>query len=92
MHFTGVDIHKEDNEGDTALFYACWTGHLEAAQYLVEAGAVLDQGDMTPLMGAAAGGHLKIIKWLLAQGMNTTTELLYRVYHYITWFILMYII
>ncbi len=91
LHFTGADITKEDNEGHASLFWACWTGHLAAAQYLVEAGAVLDHGDRTPLMGAAQGGRLNIIKWLLAQGMGTTTVLLYRVYHYIAWFIVMYI-
>ncbi len=71
MHFTGADITKETTVGSTALYWACQTGHLEAAQYLVEVGAVLDHGNRTPLMGAAEGGQLNIIKWLLAQGMDT---------------------
>ncbi len=89
MYFTGADITKEATQGYTALIWACRFGHLEAAQYLVEAGAVLNHGTRTPLMGAAESGQLNIIKWLLAQGMDTTTVLLYRfmrVYNYITWF------
>ena len=49
-----------DNDGGTALMYACYEGHHECAQAMIDAGAAVDivnNNGWTALMWACASGH-----------------------------------
>jgi ankyrin repeat protein len=64
-----VNAYSED--GFQPLGLAAFFGHLEAAEYLIKAGAAINSPSRnalmaTPLHSAAAGGHLKIVLLLLA--------------------------
>jgi len=69
-----IDINSRDNDGSTALHWACYKNRLEVAKYLVEHGAELDVANIseghTALMWACVGGHLQCIHYLLEQGAN----------------------
>lgn len=61
----GADVDVKDNDGVTALMNAAESGSLECVQALLNKGA--DPGAMsttafTPLIVAAAGGHLEVVK------------------------------
>ena len=63
------------DDGFHPLGLACFFGHLEAAEYLVRAGAsvntpVNNELHATPLQSAVAGGHASIVKMLLKNGAN----------------------
>jgi uncharacterized protein len=61
------------DDGFQPLGLACFFGHLEAADYLVRAGASVNTSSnnelqATPLQSAIAGGHVLIVKMLLKHG------------------------
>lgn len=61
------------DDGFHPLGLACFFGHLEAATYLVKAGAAVNAPSnnelhVTPLHSAVAGGHRPIAKMLLKNG------------------------
>jgi uncharacterized protein len=61
------------DDGFHPLGLACFFGHLEAADYLVRAGASINTPSnnelhATPLHSAVAGGHASIVKMLLKNG------------------------
>lgn len=59
--------------GWTPLHYACSTGRLSVAQFLVANGAkvnALSQSDTTPLMMAVSSGNEVLIKFLLDNGAD----------------------
>lgn len=63
--FAGADVGVKDHDGVTALMNAAESGSLEAVEALLTKGA--DAGSMsttafTPLIVAAAGGHLPVVK------------------------------
>ncbi len=63
------------DDGFQPLGLACFFGHLEAADYLVKAGASVNTSsnnalNVTPLQSAAAGGHANIVRMLLKNGAN----------------------
>lgn len=63
------------DDGFQPLGLACFFGHLEAAEYLVRAGASVNTPSnnelrVTPLHSAVAGGHAAIVKMLLKNGAN----------------------
>jgi uncharacterized protein len=65
-----VDVNKT---GWTALHYACTTGRLSVAQFLVANGAkinALSPSDTTPLMMAVNSGNEQLIKFLLDNGAD----------------------
>jgi len=61
--------HARDKHGNTALMWACGSGHLQIAQWLVnEYGLEVDSANKegrTALMWAAKNGNLEVTSWLL---------------------------
>lgn len=71
MFFEGANINAQTEETqETALTLACCGGFLEVADFLIKAGADIELGCSTPLMEAAQEGHLELVKYLLAAGME----------------------
>jgi ankyrin repeat protein len=65
-----IDIDAKSEKGHTALGYACLQGHLEVAKLLVAAGARVNyqtSNDWGPLVSAAWGGHLQVVKYLVEE-------------------------
>lgn len=65
MPASGADVGAKDHDEVTALMNAAESGSLEAVEALLAKGA--DPGSMsttafTPLIVAAAGGHLAVVK------------------------------
>jgi ankyrin repeat protein len=66
-------VNAVADDGFQPLGLACFFGHLEAADYLVRAGASVNvpsnnELQATPLYSAAAGGHAAIVQMLLKSG------------------------
>ncbi len=66
-------VNEFADDGFQPLGLACFFGHLEAATYLIKAGAPVNVPSnnelrVTPLHSAAAGGHAPIVKMLLKNG------------------------
>jgi ankyrin repeat protein len=58
-----------------SLSEACRRGHLDLAKLLVDAGAILnDVSDASPLLAAAGSGRVFVIKWLLSQGADVSSQ------------------
>uniref|UniRef100_A0A670J3F5 Ankyrin repeat and KH domain containing 1 n=1 Tax=Podarcis muralis TaxID=64176 RepID=A0A670J3F5_PODMU len=69
----GANINAQTEETqETALTLACCGGFSEVADFLIKAGADIELGCSTPLMEAAQEGHLELVKYLLAAGINVT--------------------
>ena len=66
-------VNAVANDGFQPLGLACFFGHLEAAEYLVRAGASVNTPSnnglhATPLQSAVAGRHAPIVRMLLKNG------------------------
>lgn len=69
----GHDIHPENSPSIMPLHAACYNGRLGAAQLLVHADIDVDHLDEfggTPLMRAAAGSQIELVRWLLENGAD----------------------
>ena len=69
----GFTVEERDNDGNTALLFAAWGGHLDTMQLLIVRGAKLtEQNDNghTLLLSASNGGRIHIIEWLLGKGFS----------------------
>lgn len=66
----GADINLQDAEGDVPLCCAIKAGKTEVVQYLIEAGADINVGKLTPLYAAVDANNIEIAKYLIAQGAN----------------------
>jgi len=67
------DINVRDEDGQTALHWACDANHLEIVRFLLSNGAdvnVQDKGMQTPLHFALISGHEDIAKNLIQAGAN----------------------
>lgn len=60
--------------GDSALMLAALKGCLQCAIALVEAGAEIDPEGWTPLIYAAFGGHVDIVRFLLTQDIDIDAQ------------------
>ncbi|GMF25992.1 unnamed protein product [Phytophthora fragariaefolia] len=67
----GVSLDVKDEDQRTPLHWACATGRLDVAEFLLEhaqaAGNVQDDSGWTPLMSAASAGHGDIVSLLLSK-------------------------
>lgn len=71
----GIDVHKKDNDGFTALHWAAWSGMTYTSVLLTEAGLDInapDNNGYTPLMLAALRGNAEVVHVLLLMGADTT--------------------
>jgi hypothetical protein len=66
---TDIDIDAEIETGETALFRAAASGHLDGAGVNARR-----QDGLTPLIGAAFFGHLEIVQALLDHGADWRTQ------------------
>lgn len=70
-----ADANARGHRGTSALFEACRRGQLDAARYLLEAGAMVDaaiDGGGTPLCAAAEAGWPHVCDLLLQHGAAPT--------------------
>ena len=76
----GIDVNWQDAAGETALHLAAHFGHAECASVLIE-GATGQKADVeitestygwTPLHVAAVGGHITVVKLLIAAGADVS--------------------
>ncbi|KAJ3089302.1 hypothetical protein HK102_006718 [Quaeritorhiza haematococci] len=68
-----IDKDGKDEDGTTALIYACCFGHSDVAHFLLEKGAKVDEKDKhgwTALLWACSNGHDEIARMLLDFGAD----------------------
>ncbi|KAI1712074.1 ankyrin repeats (3 copies) domain-containing protein [Ditylenchus destructor] len=70
-------INERGPEKITAIFHACYNGHLDIVKFLVENGANIEKKcrefrwrihRVTPLMAACMGEHMAVVEYLLSVG------------------------
>ncbi|XP_071107805.1 ankyrin repeat domain-containing protein 17-like isoform X5 [Haliotis cracherodii] len=68
----------EPEEGESLLSLACSAGYYELAQVLLAMKANVEdrgiKGDCTPLMEAASGGHVDIVRLLISHGADVDAQ------------------
>ncbi len=72
----GIDINIANDNGETALMFACQKGYLDLVLILVAGKADInakDINDKTVSQYAAEGGNARIVELLLSQGTNSNT-------------------
>lgn len=81
-----ISLEAHAGNGDTALMLACFTGDLNAARMLVQAGAEVNQPGWAALHYGAANGSVEILHFLIqqsayidAESPNKTTPLMMAV-------------
>ncbi|KAF4040597.1 Ankyrin repeats (many copies) [Phytophthora infestans] len=71
---SGVNLDVKDEDERTPLHWACATGRLDVAEFLLERAKttvnVQDDAGWTPLMSAASAGHGDIVGLLLSKGAD----------------------
>lgn len=67
-HHADVQIHND--AGCTALHIAAYEGSPAIVEMLLNAGAKIEDGELTPLIFASASGSLDTVKLLLSRGAN----------------------
>jgi len=87
----GVEVNKENNDGETVLFKACLFGNVTLVRYLVEAGAEVNKENKvgeTPLFNACRNGNLTLVKYLVEhkayiniwENSNSLSDNFFRLY------------
>jgi ankyrin repeat protein len=70
----GADVNAKDNDGCTPLHEACWKGHVQVFQALLDHGADIEAKtrfkSSTPLHWASLNAHLDVVKALRSGGAN----------------------
>ena len=70
---SGADPNREDEDGQTPLYWTVKKGHREASDTLMACGAHYDKADLlgsTPLHCAAQSGHREVVIVLLKRGAD----------------------
>jgi ankyrin repeat protein len=69
-----ADVNAQKKDGTTALYFAAFRGRAAAAKILIKSGADVNaqrKDGLTPLIAAViGGGHLDVVKALVAAGAN----------------------
>ena len=69
----GAEVNARNDDGATALHWACYKGYLESARLLLDHGAALeakDEDNETPLHWASCNNKLDVVKELVQQGAD----------------------
>lgn len=74
LHFSfilcpGADINRQDNDGLSALSWACTRGRVQAVQCLLDRGAEINQADLSgkiPLDLAASQGNPSAVQVIIS--------------------------
>jgi ankyrin repeat domain-containing protein 17 len=67
-----LNVHSDSNM-DSPLTFACWKGHIDVVELLLNRGAELEhrtKEGFTPLMFAALGGHTAVADCLLKRNAS----------------------
>ena len=79
-----AEIYVEsDSNKDSPLTFACWKGHQDVVELLLERRANIDhrtKEGFTPLMFAALGGHKEVAHSLLKHGTLVSNCCIYMCY------------
>uniref|UniRef100_A0A8C5WYX9 Ankyrin repeat and KH domain containing 1 n=1 Tax=Laticauda laticaudata TaxID=8630 RepID=A0A8C5WYX9_LATLA len=74
----GRSVNEHTEEGESLLCLACSAGYYELAQVLLAMHANVEdrgnKGDITPLMAAASGGYVDIVKLLLVHCADVNAQ------------------
>ncbi|OUM60818.1 hypothetical protein PIROE2DRAFT_45886, partial [Piromyces sp. E2] len=69
-----MDLKCKNNQGNTALMYACQQGHLDTVKFILEQEGIdvneSNQRENTPLLLAAKNGHEDVVMLLIEKGAN----------------------
>ncbi|XP_041363273.1 ankyrin repeat and KH domain-containing protein 1-like [Gigantopelta aegis] len=73
-----TNVPEPTEEGESLLSLACSAGYYELAQVLLAMKANVEdrgiKGDCTPLMEAASGGHVDIVRLLISHGADVDAQ------------------
>ncbi|EEY57718.1 uncharacterized protein PITG_00286 [Phytophthora infestans T30-4] len=93
----GADIYAKSYDGKTALMLASCLGHTATEAKLLKSGAAdtVDSQGWTPLIGAAKGGHVRVMRLLLEKDSHDiniveNSALLYASFVDAAWLLLKY--
>ncbi|KAI9654070.1 MAG: hypothetical protein M1821_006781 [Bathelium mastoideum] len=82
---SGAEIEQPDRQGQTALHWACRSGHIGTVELLVDHGANVDaggmQGTVTPMKCAVERGYLDIVRLLIKSGASVHDDETFDAYH-----------
>jgi len=83
----GVFVDHQNNQGETALFWACSSGLSKMTELLLQSGAnpnISNVDGVSPLHMAAANGYLELVRTLVKSGahVNSQDEEMDTVLHY----------
>ena len=70
---SAADVEYTNEDGFTALIWACLNGHIDVVRYLVDeknAAVNMPPNRHTPLRGAGNYGHLEVVQFLLDRGAD----------------------
>lgn len=69
----GFKFSDADKDGNTALLFAAWAGHLHVMKFLLKRGSKFTEKNHnghTVFLSAANGGRTHVVEWLLTQGFK----------------------
>lgn len=74
----GRSVHETTEDGESLLSLACSAGYYELAEVLLRMQANVEdrgiKGDCTPLMEAASGGFVDVVRLLIAHNADVNAQ------------------